>query len=206
MADIVVKERTEDLNKIRFTGMIIGRWENEAAMTVFFRMTTKHGARIYSNTPAIHIFDKDLREKVAKIPLRTKVSIEGYITSNKQRRDEKGEVVPNRFPLQSFVMTDIESVGEDAPDNNSVEIVGAVERAYVARGGNVNFIIVSFREGHYMKRIKVSAFPKDGVNYIDFMAAGTRVKVNGHCSTRSEDTDEGPRYYEYVIADGIEKV
>ena len=204
MAEVFIKEPVADMNEIRFTGVMTGKRENPAAMTVFFRMTTKHGARRYGNAPSLNVFDDELKKKINAIPLRTKVAIKGYVTSSKPKTDENGNTLPRK--LQSFVMTDIEPVTDEIPDNNEVEIIGAVERAYVARGGNVNFIVVSFREGHYMKRIKVEGFPRDGVNYLEYMAAGTRVHIKGHCSTRSENTDNGMQYYEYIILDSIEKV
>ena len=208
MATIVVKEPVEDLNKFSFTGVITGKRENSAVQTVYFRAMTQNGARRYNNTPALHVFDDSIKEKVNQIPLRTKVHVEGYITSSKNGPEKSAEAAAEgrRRPLQSFVLTSIEPAEKDAPDENVIEIVGAVERAYVSRGGNVNFIIVSFREGgRYMKRIKVEGFPRAGVNYLEFMAAGTRVHIVGHCSTRSEETDTGTAYYEYIVLDNIEK-
>lgn len=207
MAEIIVKKKTEDANEFQFTGVIIGRRESTNAMTVFVRMNTRQGAKIYTNTPSVSVFDNELRKKVNALPLRVPVNISGYVTSSKERRDEHGNVVPNRYPPQSFVMTGIE-LAKDEPvvEMNKITIVGNVEMAYVTRSGMVNFIITTVREGHYLKRIKVVAFPKENVDYFEFMRIGSRVRIQGHCSTRSIDTEEGPRYFESIILDNIAKV
>ena len=199
MAEFITKEKQEDVNEFHFIGVLTGKIRNDRASTIFMRMTTRHGSRTFTNFPAIHIFDEELRNLIENIPTRSLISVNGYITSKKQAPEDRQRA------LQSFVMTECEVLeDEKTPHKNEITILGNVYRAYVARGRNVNFILVSFREGYYMKRIKVEAFPKKDVNYMEFMAAGTRLKVTAHCSTRSEDTTQGRRYYEYIVADSIE--
>ena len=205
MPEIVVKEHVEDRNEVKFTGVMIGKSEYSSLMMVYFRSTTRHGARTYTNNPNFAVFDPEVRKKINNIPLRSKVEIKAYITSSKQKKDENGAVIQNRYPEQSFVLTDINPVSADTPDSNVIDIVGTVDRAYVTQKGIVNFSIVSFREKKYMKRIRVVAFPKDNINYLTYMAGGSRVHITAHCSTTSHDTEEGMKYFEYIVLDSIEK-
>ena len=204
MAEIVVKQHAEDVNLIRFTGVITSIREGEKASNVYFRTETKNRSRrFHTNVPSLCVFDKDVLEKAKKFANREHVTVTGHITSSKSPRFNANG---SRYALQSFVMTDIEPAKEGEPDENYIEIIGSVERAYKNRGDSVSLIIVSFREEKYMKRIKVEGYDVNHVDYLDFMGAGTRVHITGHCSTRHVETETGARYYEYIVADTIEKV
>lgn len=208
MANIVVKTHAADVNKVHFQGVIVGRRENSAAVSVMMRVSTKQGTRIYTNHPQLSVFDADLKAKVNALPLRVPVVVDGYITSRKAENSEN-EVVAR--PLQSFIMTDIRPAAEGETANvNEVELIGSVERAYVSRGNVIHFIIVSFREGHYMKRIKVDYFTnKEKANYeeiIGMMISGTKLHIKGHCSTvTKEASPQQDRDHEYIIVDEIER-
>ena len=69
----------------------------------------------------------------------------------------------------------------------------------------VNLVVVSFRDGHYLKSINVKGFPKKDINYLDYMAAGTRVRIEGHCSTYDQRIEDGySRTIETIVVDSIE--
>lgn len=208
MAEIVVKTKRKDENKFHFCGIMIGKSGSAVTRTVTMRMTTKHNNRMYINNPVVLAFDQALQEKIEAIPLRVPIIADGYITSKKQ--DKNAEKHGSfEYPLQTFVLTDIRLAGDGEKENkNEIDIIGSVERAYVGKGRVVHFIIVSFREGHYMKRIKVDMFPKDGMNYqqlMEMMIAGTRVHVKGHCSTITQESEHGQRPMEFIVVDHIER-
>lgn len=213
MAEIVVKKRKDDTNKFRFCGVVVGKRGTASTQTVTLRVSTSHNGRLYTNHPAILVFDQDVQEKVDVVPLRVPVIAEGYITSRKQDKDAErdgnaGQRMPYDRPLQTFILTDIRIANEDEKENrNEIDITGSVEKAYVGKGNVIHFIIVSFREGHYMKRIKVDLFPRDNMDYQDIlsmMVAGTRLHVKGHCSTITQESDHGTRHLEFIVADEIE--
>ena len=213
MATIVVKKHADDANKLTLGGIIIAQRASKRAITMTMRVTSKRGNRVYVDHPTVLVFDEKAMEQATHIPLRTPVIIEGYVTSRKQEPVNKDaaakQEAPNApaRPMQSFVATSFRLPKDDEDINqNEVELVGAVDRAFVQRGGLVNLIIVSFRDGRYMKRIRVECFPKDGVNYIEYMASGTRVKVKGHVTTSERETDTGvSRTMEYIVCDEIDR-
>ncbi len=203
MADL----KAMDSNKVVFSGIVIWKEESQSTTAITMRVTTRPEGRVrrYTNYPRLFAFDQEVREKLSQISTGSRVVAEGYVTSTKIQRDENGSIVPSNKPLQSFVVTDIRIATAEDEEENGIEIVGAVERAYVTRSGVVNFIVVSFRDDHYLKRIKISAFPKKDVNYMEFMPQGTRVRIKSHCSTVMEDAQKGRVTREFLIADSIEK-
>ena len=209
MAEVVVKKKKNDVNKFHFCGVMISKGSNSAVTrTINMRMATRHNNRLYVNNPVVLVFDQKLQDKVEKIPLRVPVVVDGYISSKKQDKNaEKHGTF--EYPLQTFVLTDIHLAADDEKDNkNEIDLIGSIEKAYVGKGKVIHFIVVAFREGHYMKRIKVDLFPKDDMDYqqlIELMIAGTRVHVTGHCSTTSQDTEHGSRHTEFIVVDSIEK-
>ena len=204
----MAEPKVMDDNKIVFTGIVIWKEESQSTTAITMRVTTRPEGRTrrYTNYPRMFVFDQETREKMSQIATGSRVVVEGYVTSTKAQRDENGNVIPSNRPLQSFVATDVRIATAEDEEENAVEIVGAVERAYVTRSGVVNFIVVSFRDGHYLKRIKISAFPRNDVNYMEFMPQGTRVRIKSHCSTVMDDTQRGRVTREFLIADSIEKV
>ena len=208
MADIVVKEKKPDQNMVRFCGVIIWKQESATKMTITVRVTTKEGNRTYTNYPRLSVFNEDLKAQINALPLRVPVVVEGYVTSTKQRRDENGALIPfpENTPIQSFVAESVRLAEEGEPESNEITVVGSVEAAFVSKNGNINFVIVSFRDGRYMKRIRMGAFRRSDVDYLSMMAAGTRVQAIGHCSTFTAETRDGDRVpREYLVIDQIEK-
>lgn len=208
MAEIVVKTKKNDENKFHFCGVMVGKNGTKSTRTITMRMATKHNNRMYVNNPIVLAFDQQLQEKIEAIPLRVPIVADGYITSKKQDKNAEKRTPLDR-PLQTFVLTDIHLANEDEKENkNEIDIIGSVERAYVGKGRVIHFIIVAIREGHYMKRIKVDLFPKEGMDYqslIELMIAGTRVHVTGHCSVTAEDTEHGRKPAEFIVVDNIER-
>lgn len=214
MAEIVVKKRKDDANHFCFCGVIVGKRGTTSTQTVTLRVSTNHNGRLYTNHPMLLAFDQKVQEKIDVLPLRVPVVAEGYITSRKPDKEPTREKsaeqrMPYDRPLQTFILTDIRLAEENEKENrNEVDITGSVEKAYVGKGNIVHFIIVSFREGHYMKRIKVDLFPKDDMNYqevMSMMVAGTRLHVQGHCSTITQDMDRMSRHLEFIVADNVER-
>lgn len=232
MAEVVVKNaKVADVNQVKLTGHMIARKETARCMVVYFRSTTTHGKRKYTNSMTLLVFDKELNAKINAIPLRTPVSVEGYVTSNRKKEDvisgrkteqpapetdskdkakkvsTKREKADNAAQAeeQYIVLTDVKLAEKGATDSNEVTLIGSVFRAYVAKNGKINFIISTVREGHYLKLIKASVFPREGVDYLSCMASGARVKLTGHISTFSIDSDEGTKYNESIVIDNIEK-
>lgn len=201
----VIVQHEKDRNEIHFTGEVIAVRSTRAVTTMTMRVTTNQNGRAYTNYPSFAIFDKDVRAKVDSIPLRVPVTATGYVSSQKLTDEQKERAAALGMPEQSFVLNDIRIADTGQEDENRIEIVGAVERAFVGRGKIIHFIIASVREGKYLKRIKVDVFPKDGIDYLDLMASGTRVKAIGHCATSTRSTDNGSRTVEYVVGDTIER-
>lgn len=212
MANIVVKKHAEDQNKIEFHGTIVGRRSSGVLTSMTMRITTKHGNRTYTNYPSIAVFDQALRMKADTVPLRVPVVVEGYITSKKMTDEEQKRNAALGRPLQSFTLTNIRLANEDEEKNlNEVTIVGTVTDAYFTRGRVAHFIIATFRDDggkDYLKKIKVDLFPGTDkeYDYPSIMARDTRIKIKGHCSTVTRDTDNGNKTFEYIIADSVENI
>lgn len=218
MAEIVIakaKEGKEDKNIVTFTGHMVSRKETKRCLTVYFRTTTMHGKRKYTNSMTILVFDPDLNDKVNAIPLRTKAKVTGYITSTKKKEteeaqqketegDKKRETGEEEL-TQYFVMSDIIPVADSEPDENCVEVIGTVRRAFVTRRGRIVFRLSSVRDGRFVKTIRFIVFPKEGIDYISMMAAGTKLHITGHCSTHIVTEDDGTKYVENIIIDDVEK-
>lgn len=202
MENVIIKHE-KDKNEVRFTGEIIAKRSTRVLTSMTMRVTTKGGTRDYTNYPSFAVYDAELREKTDSLPLRIPVTVVGYVNSQKLTEEQRQRAAALGTPEQALVLTSIEVADEGAQDENSVEIVGAVERAYVGRGKILHFIIATIREEKYLKRIKVDVFPKEGIDYLDLMASGTRVKAIGHCATSTRNDDSGSRTTEYIVADEI---
>lgn len=220
-AEIVVKKRAEDINAVKFTGHMIARRESTRCLMVFFRATTKQGARTYTNSMKLLSFDNELNTQINSIPLRTKVCLTGYVTSSKKKTEPAAAPVTENTtvgktaarknpdfesPVQYFVVTGIERLPEDAPDENQIEITGSVSRAFVTRGGSITFIVSTVRDGHYLKFIKATASPKLEVDFIKLMSSGTRIHIKGHCSAHTVITDGIQEHIETIVIDELCKV
>lgn len=211
--EIVVNERKNDINSFSFTGVMVFRKESSSCMSITFRATTAHG-RTYTNTMVLLSFDKEVNASVNAIPLRTKVKATGYITSKRiKTAEEPAKADGTASPavragepenVQFFVLTGIEKVDEKAEDENLIEISGTVFRAFVTRNGSITFIVRTLRENHYLKMIKASASPKLGVDFIQLMAAGTRVHFLAHCSGHSYVEEGVSKNVETIVIDSID--
>lgn len=211
----VVKKHEKDRNEFSFRGLIIDEKSYSSISFITMMLVSKNGNKTFVNHPSIMIFDKKLAEKVDEIGLRVPVVVSGYITSRKEEAqsniEKDGEKPQERGPhyrrTQSFVLTDIRRAEEaDEKENeNKITIVGTVNDTFVSRNHVVNLVVVSFRDGHYLKSINVKGFPKKDINYLDFMAAGTRVRIEGHCSTYDQRIEDGfSRTIETIVVDTIE--
>lgn len=221
MTEIVVSKKVEDVNKCEFVGIMIGRKESTRCLTVYFRCMTRQGAKSFNNSLMLLSFDPQLNVKASAIPLRTKVRVTGYVTSSRKKAETSTNVQETTEDTkntqrqtargyedleQNFVFTNIETVDSETPDVNQVEIVGTVNRAFVSRSGNINFIINTVRENRYFKTIHCVAFPKEEINYISMMAAGTKIWIHAHCSVRSVNNENEAKYIETLIIDESTRV
>ena len=211
----VTKKHEKDRNDFTFRGLIIDKKDYSSISFITMMLVTKNGTRTFVNHPRIMIFDKKLADKVDEVGLRVPVVVSGYITSRKEeaqsnvekedgKTQERG---PHYRRMQSFVMTDIRKAEEadENESNNRITIVGTVNDTFVSKNHVVNLVVVSFRDGHYLKSINVKGFPKKDINYLDYMAAGTRVHIEGHCSTYDQRIEDGySRTIETIVVDSIE--
>ena len=204
-----------DQNEFNFCGTIVNLFNGNNVTYTTLGVTTLSGRKAYTDYPRIRIFDQELRKKIESIGVHNKVMLSGYISTNKPREDQRNDVPPQTFvctdikPAVSLIEADFAVAGKSSamiPDQNKILVAGQVQRSYIGKGGNINLIIVSFREKKYMKRIHVTYFPRRKENPMELMVPGTRVMVTGRCRTsRKEMPDGSVRYYEGVVADAIAK-
>lgn len=173
MAEITVNNQNQDesmKNEVNLVGHMVSRSETQGCLTAYFRTTTQHGKRPYTNTMTLLSFDPEVSTKVNTFKLRQKVKVKGYVSTSRRRNEEtptrqgrapqgngtadadansaqEGQAQPAaQQPRdiedfdQIFVVTGIEEAGNEA-DENSITVEGTVVRTRVTRKGSVIFVI-----------------------------------------------------------------
>lgn len=174
MAEITVNNQNQAesmKNEVKLVGHMVSRSETQGCLTAYFRTTTQHGKRPYTNTMTLLSFDPEVSTKINTFKLRQKVKVKGYVSTSRRRSEEaqaqhgrtdqgsgssdteantvqEGQVQPAvQQPHdiedfdQIFVVTGIEEASGEEADENSITVEGNVVRTRVTRKGSVIFVI-----------------------------------------------------------------